>query len=103
MTNDINVKELHQRLQEGDRDFVLIDVREPYEHDEFNIGGDLIPLGDLVARVNEIDAESDTEIIVYCRTGRRSAMAQQLLQQFGFENVRNLEGGVVEWQSEGLG
>jgi len=96
---DINVKELKQKRDKGE-EFVLIDVREPYEHEEFNIEGELIPLGNFPGVIPELEDRKEKEIIVYCRSGRRSAMAQHMLQQAGFENVRNLEGGVLAWIEE---
>ncbi len=96
---DIDVKELKEKREKGE-DFVLIDVREPYEHEEFNIEGELIPLGNFPGVIPELEDRKDKEIILYCRSGRRSGMAQQMLQQAGFNNVRNLEGGVLAWIEE---
>lgn len=93
---DIEVQELKQKL-DGKEDFVLVDVREVYEHEEFNIGGLLIPLGELAFKLSELDEAKGKEVVVYCRSGKRSAMAQHLMQQAGFQNVRNLEGGVLAW------
>jgi rhodanese-related sulfurtransferase len=93
---DINVQELHEKRARGDK-FVFIDVREPYEFDEFNLGAQLIPLGDLINRTWELDEFKDEEIIIHCRSGKRSAMAQMMLQAQEFTNVRNLEGGVLAW------
>lgn len=94
---DIDVKELRSRMERGD-DFVLIDVREPGEHQGFNIGGQLVPLGVFPQTIPKMDALKDEEIIVYCRSGMRSATAQYMLLQAGFKNVRNLIGGVLAWQ-----
>ncbi len=94
---DITVQELKQKM-DNNESFVLIDVREPYEHEEFNIGGQLIPMGNFPMAIPDLDAHQDDEIIVYCRSGRRSASIQYLLQQAGFKNVRNLEGGMLAWQ-----
>lgn len=96
---DITVQELKKK-QDAQDSFVLIDVRETYEHDEFNIGGKLIPLGDIPASVAEIMTHKDEEVIVYCRSGQRSGMAKKLLQQSGFSNVRNLEGGMLAWADQ---
>ncbi len=74
----------------------LLDVREPSEFEEIRIDGAvLIPLGELAARVSEIP--KDRPIIVYCRSGRRSGMAAEILRENGFENVRNLVGGINAW------
>ena len=94
---DIMVDELQERIEAGE-EMLLIDVREPHEHEEFNIGGQLIPLGTLPARLHEFIKCRDLEVVVYCRSGGRSGMAKQILQQNGFSNVRNLVGGMLEWQ-----
>lgn len=94
---DIMVDELQERIEAGE-DVTRIDVREPYEHEEYNIGGSLIPLGSLPMRLNEIPQDKDAEIIMYCRSGGRSGMAKQFLEQNGYRNVRNLIGGMLEWQ-----
>ncbi|MGH1433004.1 MAG: rhodanese-like domain-containing protein [Lewinella sp.] len=96
---DISVKDLKARMDAGDQDFVLIDVREPGEHDAFNIGGTLIPVGTIAGAVGDLEAHKDKEVIVYCRSGARSGMAQGFLQQQGFKNVRNLTGGMMAWQA----
>ena len=93
---DINVQELKEKIDRGDQ-FVFIDVREQYEFDEFNLGAKLIPLGDLMNRAWELDDSKGAEVIVHCRSGKRSAMGQQILQSQGFANVRNVEGGVLAW------
>ncbi|MDH3243480.1 MAG: rhodanese-like domain-containing protein [Saprospiraceae bacterium] len=93
---DIDVKELQQRLANND-EIVLIDVREPHEHQEFNIGGKLIPLGNIPSVVEDLEEHMEDEIVLYCRSGNRSGMAQHFLQQLGFTKVRNLEGGVLAW------
>jgi rhodanese-related sulfurtransferase len=94
---DITVQELQQKLQSGEQ-FVFIDVREPWEHEEFNLGAQLIPLGDLVNKMWELDDHKTDEIVLHCRSGARSGMAQGLMLANGFQNVRNLTGGVLAWQ-----
>lgn len=96
---DISVKDLKERMDAGDKDFVLIDVREPGEHEAFNIGGQLIPVGTISGALDELEGHKESEVIVYCRSGARSGMAQGFLQQAGFKNVRNLTGGMMAWQS----
>jgi len=91
---EIEVEELKRRLDAGDNLFVL-DVREPHEYQICNIGGYLIPLGDLPKRVNELD--SSREIVAHCRSGVRSAKAVGFLQQAGFRKVHNLAGGILAW------
>ncbi len=94
----INVQQLKQKMDSAEN-FVLIDVREEYEFEEFNIGGRLIPLGQIMNHLTDLKEEiGDQEIILHCRSGARSATAQQLMLAAGFENVYNLEGGVLAWQ-----
>jgi len=96
---DATIQEIKDRQAEGNKDFVLLDVREDYERAEFNIGGMHIPLGDLTASFEKLAPHKDEEIVVYCRSGKRSGMAAHLLGQAGFANVRNLEGGMLAWQN----
>jgi rhodanese-related sulfurtransferase len=93
---DITVQELHQKLESGEK-FVFIDVREPWEYEEFNLGATLLPLGDLINRAWELEDHKNDEIVVHCRSGGRSGMAQAMLTAQGFTNVRNLTGGVMAW------
>lgn len=96
---DITPKELKEKIDSGD-DFVLIDVREPNEHEAFNVGGHLIPVKTIPTRIADLEAHKDAEIVVYCRSGARSGMAQRFMQENGFTNVRNLTGGMLGWQDE---
>ncbi len=96
---DINVEELKSRREQGEN-LVVIDVREPYEYEEFNIGGKLIPLGTLPGMVDELEDLKDVEFVVHCRSGARSANAKAFLESVGFSKVRNLIGGVMEWQAK---
>jgi adenylyltransferase/sulfurtransferase len=91
---DIQVEELKRLLDKGEDIFVL-DVREPHEYQICNIGGHLIPLGDLPKRVSELD--SSKEIVAHCRSGARSAKAVAFLRQAGFKKVHNLAGGILAW------
>lgn len=95
---NITVQELRQKLESGEK-FVFIDVREPWEYQEFNLGARLIPLGELMNRMWELEDHKNDEIVLYCRSGNRSGMAQSLMQAQGFTNVRNLSGGLVAWQN----
>jgi rhodanese-related sulfurtransferase len=97
---DITVEELKERLDKGET-LNLIDVREEYEFDEFNIGAQLIPLGELAERLDEIKADKNAEIILHCRSGARSGRAQAYLASEGYTNVRNLVGGMLAWQAAG--
>jgi adenylyltransferase/sulfurtransferase len=92
--SDMQVEELKRRLDAGEKLFVL-DVREPNEYQICNIGGYLIPLGDLPKRVSELD--TSREIVAHCRSGVRSAKAVEFLRQSGFKKVRNLAGGILAW------
>ena len=96
MAKDIKVDELKQKMDK-DEPVVLIDVREPHEHEEFNIGGKLIPVGSLSSRMDEIEDQKEAEIVVYCRSGQRSGVAKTLLERAGYKNVRNLLGGMLDW------
>ena len=97
---DITVSELKKRLEAGDK-FVFIDVREPDEFAEFNLGAELMPLGTIPeAATGALADHKADEIVVHCRSGARSGQAKQFLMQMGYQNVRNLEGGVLEWQRQ---
>ncbi len=85
---------MKEKLDRGD-DVLILDVREPHEYEIVNMGGYLIPLGDLPKRVHELD--SAREIVVHCHYGPRSARAVAFLQQMGFQKVRNLVGGIDQW------
>ena len=94
----ITVQELKQRLDAGEN-IHLLDVREQSENADFNIGGVLLPLGDIRHMETEtIDDWKKDEIVAYCRSGNRSGIAAQILEQMGFENVKNLTGGMLAWQ-----
>lgn len=96
---DITVQDLKARLDAGEK-INLIDVREPNEYEADNLGGTLIPLGELSYRVDELDGLQDEEVIVHCRSGSRSAMAQQILEESGFSNVRNVTGGILAYRAQ---
>jgi rhodanese-related sulfurtransferase len=94
----ISVEEVKARLDAGDS-LHLLDVREPFEHENFNIGGVLLPLGRVQSlQTDDIDAWKDQEVICYCRSGNRSGHACLILETAGFTNVRNLSGGMNAWQ-----
>jgi len=91
----ITVDELKARWDLGDRPF-LLDVREEVEYRIARLeGGLLIPLGELVSRLRELDP--DLETVVYCHHGIRSAKATAYLRHNGFPRARNLRGGIEEW------
>lgn len=89
--------ELKKRLDAGAH-LAILDVREPEEFAIANLGGQLIPLGDLPSRVDELPR--DREIVVVCHHGVRSAHACLYLAQSGFPRVLNLSGGIDRWAAE---
>jgi rhodanese-related sulfurtransferase len=96
----IDVSSLKSRMDAGES-LHLVDVREPAEHDESNIGGTLLPLGNI--RMGEIDAIEnlkDKEVYLYCRSGNRSGQAALILESMGFSNVTNVVGGMLAWQDQ---
>jgi molybdopterin/thiamine biosynthesis adenylyltransferase/rhodanese-related sulfurtransferase len=98
MVPGISVHELKRKMDAGEL-FELIDVREPFEFEIARIGAaKLIPLGEITARKDELQREQP--IVVHCHSGRRSAEAVRLLQQRGFTNVYNLEGGINAWSDQ---
>lgn len=99
MTN-ITAEEVKQRLDAGE-DLNLVDVREPDERAAFNIGGLFIPLGKIqTMQTDEIDDMKNEEVIFYCRSGNRSGQACLILETMGFTNVKNLVGGMNDWQTK---
>ena len=93
---DITIQELKEKLDKGE-EFVLIDVREPHEHEEFNVAGKLIPIGTFMNAIPDLEEHQDEEVVLYCRSGNRSGMAEHLLRAAGFKNPRNLKGGMLAW------
>ena len=96
----IDVSSLKSKLDAGES-LHLVDVREPAEHDEFNIGGILLPLGNI--RMGDIDAIEnlkEKEVYLYCRSGNRSGQAALMLESMGFSNVTNVVGGMLAWQDQ---
>ena len=92
----ITSKEL-QQLMDTKTGFQLIDVREQDEHDEFNIGGQLVPLAEITKFTEHI--ETGKPVVVYCRMGIRSQIAiQKLEDKFPFTNLFNLIGGIEAWK-----
>jgi rhodanese-related sulfurtransferase len=91
---NISVQELKDRMDDGE-DLNLIDVREVHEYEDDNLGGLLIPLGDILDRIDEIEDWKEEEVLIHCRSGARSEKAQKILQSQGFTNVRNVIGGIL--------
>lgn len=92
---EISVEEL-SRWQAENYPFLLIDVREQFERDLFNIGGIHIPMSELMERKDEL--KQDIPVIIYCEKGIRSSIIIQRLEQSGFENLYNLSGGMNAWK-----
>jgi rhodanese-related sulfurtransferase len=91
--NEIDAREL-KRMKDAGEVFQLIDVREPYEAEQCNIHGTLIPMGEVVDRVSEI--RKDVPVVVHCRSGARSAaVINALSSRYGFSNLINLKGGIL--------
>ncbi|PWT97096.1 MAG: NADH oxidase [Bacteroidetes bacterium] len=96
----ITAEELKSRIDAGEK-LNLIDVREPYENAEFNIGGTLYPLGKIQSmQVDDLEELKNDEIICYCRSGNRSGQACLILDTLGFTNTKNLAGGMVNWMEK---
>ena len=99
MTNITN-EEVKQRLDAGEK-LNLIDVREPHENAEFNIGGKLLPIGNIQSmQIEDIEDLKNEEVILYCRSGNRSGISASILDQLGFTNTKNLVGGMLAWQEK---
>ena len=99
MFEEISATELKRRLDAGE-DIQLIDVRQPEEHNFARIeGAKLIPLGEILSRVDEIDPARET--VLHCKMGMRSARAVEALQRAGFKGkLMNLKGGITAWSNE---
>ncbi|MBO3697384.1 molybdopterin-synthase adenylyltransferase MoeB [Roseivirga sp. E12] len=94
--HEITVKELREQMQSGS--VHVLDVREDYEYDIANIGGQLIPLNQVIDRKEEIP--NDRQVVVMCKAGGRSQKAIDMLKKEGFDNLINLKGGILAWQKE---
>ena len=97
---NISVDEVKKRLDAGER-VNLVDVREPHENADFNIGGILLPLGNIqTMQIDEIKDLKNEEVILYCRSGNRSGQAAMFLDAMGFRNTKNLVGGMLAWEEK---
>lgn len=95
---EISVHELRQMKDSGE-DFQLIDVREPYEYDICNLGGELMPAGNILSFAPQISKEKT--VVLHCRSGQRSKTAiHNLEEKFGFRNLFNLKGGILAYADE---
>lgn len=98
--NTITIDEVKKRLDAGEN-LNLVDVREPHENAEFNIGGLLLPLGKVqTMQIEDIENLKSDEVICYCRSGNRSGQSALILESIGFTNVKNLTGGMLAWQEK---
>lgn len=97
---EITVDQLKSKIDAGEQ-VNLLDVREPAEREEFNIGGTFLPLGNIKnMEVDDIENLKEEEVIVYCRSGNRSGQAISFLEMLGFKNVKNLSGGMNAWREK---
>ena len=95
---EVTVEQLKSKI-DSKEDFQLVDVRESFEYEVSNLGGENIPLAGIVIEAGKIS--KDKPVIIQCRSGARSAAAvNQLEQQFGFDNLYNLKGGILAWAAE---
>lgn len=95
----ISPKELNNLINSKSNDFQLIDIREEYEHDICSIGGDKINMYEISENTDKIS--KDKKVIIYCRTGVRSANVITILEKnFNFQNLYNLDGGIMKWRED---
>jgi sulfur-carrier protein adenylyltransferase/sulfurtransferase len=94
---EVTVQELKAKMNNGE-DFQLIDVREPHEAEIAQIGGELIPMGEVMTQLDKISR--DKTVIVHCRSGARSGSIVTALEAQGYNNVYNLKGGILAWARE---
>jgi rhodanese-related sulfurtransferase len=94
---EITVSELKKMMDHKDN-FQLVDVREPHEADIAQIGGDLIPMGEIMDNLDKISR--DKKVVVYCKSGNRSGVITKALEGQGFTNIYNMKGGILAWATE---
>lgn len=95
--NEVTVQELQSMIDQK-KDFQLIDVREPFEYEVSNLNGLNIPLNGILLEADKV--AKDIPVIIQCRSGKRSAQAVMLLEQQGYTNLSNLQGGILAWKEE---
>lgn len=99
MIKQISVSELKERLDARGHDFVLLDVREPWELQICSLPDSVeIPMGQVPARLDEIEPQQD--VVIICHHGVRSQQIAYYLQSAGYENLYNLRGGISAWSHE---
>lgn len=97
---EITVEELKAKVDSG-ATIHIIDVREPEEYNEANIGAKLLPLGQIVnMQFDDIEDLKEEELIIHCRSGKRSMQACMVLESAGFINTVNIAGGILAWQEK---
>lgn len=93
----ISVEQLKAKLDAGEK-INFIDVREPHEYAEANLGAQLVPLGKIqTMQLEDLEDMKDEPVYVHCRSGKRSAMACMVLDAAGFKETYNVEGGILDW------
>lgn len=99
MVPEISCKETYELLK-SERPPILLDVREPMERHSAHIGGIHIPMAEVAAKLDQIEAYKNETLIVYCRSGKRSMGIASFLRSLGFASVYNLKGGLLDWRRE---
>ncbi|MBD1429129.1 MULTISPECIES: rhodanese-like domain-containing protein [Sphingobacterium] len=94
---EVTVQELKDMMDRNE-EFQLIDVREPFEYEVSNLNGLNIPLAGILIEAEKVS--KDIPVIIQCRSGKRSAQAVMLLEQQGYTNLANLQGGILAWRDE---
>lgn len=94
---EVTVQELKDMMDRSE-EFQLIDVREPFEYEVSNLNGLNIPLAGILIEADKVS--KDVPVIIQCRSGKRSAQAVMLLEQQGYTNLANLQGGILAWRDE---
>lgn len=95
--HQVSAETLREWIKDG-KDFLLIDVRQDWEREAYNIGGEHIPFEEIMTHQSEITKEKD--VVLYCEKGIRSSIAIQRLEAMGFNNLYNLSGGMKAWKTD---
>ncbi len=93
---ELTPADMQQHMHQDD--WVVVDVRQPWEFEEENLTDHNVPLHDIPGRLEELEGWKDKHVVLYCNTGQNSLMACQLLEEAGFPNVYHLEGGIEAWK-----
>jgi rhodanese-related sulfurtransferase len=94
---EVTVRELKDMMDKKE-DFQLIDVREEVEFEVCNLGGELIPMGEVMGNLDKIS--KDKKVVIHCKAGGRSGTIVQMLDAQGYTNLYNLKGGILAWSDE---